>query len=475
MKKTMRVWVSLFLIFLLAGCSTFKGATEPYSLAPSAPNKEWTPPPKSVKPVEFSVEDFAALESHKEYSLAELIHVALMNNPQTRVTWDEARSASAEYGQTLGSWFPTLDFNASWQRLKSPFFFGVNNVDDFLYSQEQANLEMNYTILDFGQTRATTQAALMTLYEADWTHNRQLQTTIRTIMNDYYNFLYEQDLLSSKCADLENASLSLDASKERLRTGIGDVADLMQAQTSYLSSKLAVTAQKQSLHNAYTELSKDMGLPPQINLTTQSFPKEVPNVQVDTLENYIEIAKHRRPDFLAKLAEIQSKQENLYYAQRQHLPTVTGDLSAGRTHFDNAGSDYQFTVQVSFNLPIFHGFEITNGVNVAKSNLAKSEAELKKLEVSIMQEISDYSHDVNFASEAMEDAKAFLNSAKTEFDVQLEKYRVGTGTILDVIAAQAAVADASAQYIKSKRDWYSSLANLAYATGCLSTEGDDKI
>ncbi len=463
---------------LLVSCSTFRGAMEPYSMAPKSSSEPWKEPKKTLKKTTFSVEDFAHLEQHEEYSLAELIDIALLNNPQTRVSWDEARAASAKYGESLSGYFPFMDLSGSWQRSKGPNIsdltaFQVETQWDTVYN---TNAGLSYTILDFGQIRATSTAALMSLFSADWMHNRQIQTTISIIMNDFYSYLYQKDLLTARYADLDNTKATLDAAKERLKTGMDDLGDLMQAQTSYLSAKLAVTVQKQNLHNAYTILSKDMGLPPQINLKTQNFPESTPDYHVDTFDKYLDIAKKKRPDYLASMAQIASKEQLLLKAKRDNYPVFSGTLDVGRTWSGNGvEDDYDFQAVIAVTVPFFHGFEIQNSINRAQSNLNKAIDQQTQLEVEIMREISDYTHDINYSKDLMRDSAEFLESAIEEFKINLKKYRVGTANILDVINAQAAVADARAQNIQAKSEWYISMANLAYATGSLTAnEGEKK-
>ena len=58
-----------------------------------------------------------------------------------------------------------------------------------------------------------------------------------------------------------------------------------------------------------------------------------------------------------------------------------------------------------------------------------------------------------------------MNAAAT---VALARYQAGVGTILDLLAAQAALEGARAQMIQARSDWYVSLAQLAHDTGTLS-------
>ncbi|MCB0383981.1 MAG: TolC family protein, partial [Bdellovibrionales bacterium] len=85
----------------------------------------------------------------------------------------------------------------------------------------------------------------------------------------------------------------------------------------------------------------------------------------------------------------------------------------------------------------------------------------------IIQEVSNFRSDVSYAQESIEYAKAYLESAEEDYKVSLKKYKVGTGTIVDLINAQTAVANARSQLAQTQNNWYSSIANLAFATGIL--------
>ena len=184
--------------FVLVGCSTVKSAMSPYSLVPEKPDEAWAGPTRSMKEVEVELPDQELLEKQGTYTLAELINVALHYNPDTQITWSEARASSAQYGESLQKYFPSADFVGLVERSKTANFLntsGVLGVSDgqiVWNNVEQVNLGLTYTIFDFGQTRATSLAALNTLYNAQWQHNREIQTVIKLIMSDYYNYLYQK-------------------------------------------------------------------------------------------------------------------------------------------------------------------------------------------------------------------------------------------------------------------------------------------
>ncbi|HEY5236658.1 MAG TPA: TolC family protein, partial [Rhabdochlamydiaceae bacterium] len=131
---------------LLAGCT--HGVIDPYSYAPKSPSTRYQQP--------LDITDVTCFSPDNALSLAEIIDVALRNNPSTKLTWAKARAASAIYGQSQSPNFPTLSGNFTYERSKMtyPPEFGTPRFVQFL-SDWGPELSLSYTLLDFGQTRAT--------------------------------------------------------------------------------------------------------------------------------------------------------------------------------------------------------------------------------------------------------------------------------------------------------------------------------
>ena len=164
------------------------------------------------------------------------------------------------------------------------------------------------------------------------------------------------------------------------------------------------------------------------------------------------------------------KKQSLKYACAKRYPTVNASFEVGRERANlGIGSYSDYMLSLNMNFPLFHGFFIQNGIKKAESELSGAEASLKQLELETAAEITNYFHDVNFSKEAYQYSKEYLHSAEAEFKVTLEEYKAGLATIVELISAQTAVASAKSKLIDAEKNWYSSIANVSYATGVLTT------
>jgi outer membrane protein TolC len=69
------------------------------------------------------------------------------------------------------------------------------------------------------------------------------------------------------------------------------------------------------------------------------------------------------------------------------------------------------------------------------------------------------------ATQLVRTSSDLLASAEQSERVALGRYREGVGTILDLLAAQSALASARSQDIQARAGWFIALAQLARDTG----------
>jgi len=301
-----------------------------------------------------------------------------------------------------------------------------------------------------------------------------LQTTINDVMEKYYSYLYAKEKVRAGEQDVYNAQTTLDAVLEKFRTGVADVSDKVQATTQLLKEKLKLVQDKQMLADTYSMLLDDMGVPANFEIAFESYPDEIRLFYPPTVDCLLALATKKRPDLLASTANVRSKEANLKLAKSQRYPVVTGDFDIS-TNYTNLGlkSHYMYNAQVNLKMPLFKGFYIENGIKKAAARLQEAKAYHKQKELKVVQEITSTRSDVIYAKEALVYAKDYLDSANEDFKVNLMRYKVGTGTIVELINSQTAVSDASEQLTRTERGWYTSLARLAYYAGTLNSSEQD--
>lgn len=495
--------VLFFSLVLFSSCGIDRAVVSPWQYAPPTSSSSWNQKPiaekgyKDGEKIAKRLLPVALPDQEDPLTLAELIDIALKNNYDTKETWALARSAAAAYAQSQQNFFPNVTSNATFDRARS--LAGASSsgtsvvVDSFgnvissttttsaqstsFLSTWGPQLVLSYLILDFGQTRATSQAALQALYNANLKHNREVQTVIQNTTSDYYNYLYQLKLLESFMQDVADAQTTLNAASASLRAGVQNLSDVLQARSQLLQNQTQLVNQKQAVQTAASTLLTDMGLPAHIQLHLEKMP-DCPRVFeiMASVNELISLALQERSDLLASEADLRSKQKTLLAARRALLPTVNGVFNVGRTYYRGTGipgtinDGYDFEGTLTFTWNLFNGFYSWNTIHKAEADRDYSRAALKQNELVVIEDITNAHSGVAVAREAMRYTLDFLISAEEEYKVALAQYKAGTVDILRVVSAQTSLATARSQRANALQNWFVSLSTLAYAAGVIQRD-----
>jgi outer membrane protein TolC len=321
-------------------------------------------------------------------------------------------------------------------------------------------------------------AAREALYYADLNHNQEIQIIIQMVMDDNYNYLYAEALLQSSIANLENAQMSLDAANQKFALGLAALGDVAQARTQYFQAKINLTTQRQNVENAFAQLAVDIGLPANVPFKVQPLPDKIEaNPMLENMDLLVEKAQLYRQDFLASQANVRSKEALLLNAKRVVYPVISSAFDIGHYWFNNGQEEQgpHWSAEFNVTFPLFQGFFYKNGIKKAQANLEASKALMMQTELSLIQSVTNAYSAVKTAASNLCDSEEYLKSAELEFDIALNGYKAGTMTILDVTSAQSSLADARTKKADSQRNWFVSLASMAFATGSLCPTPNEEV
>lgn len=467
---------SIFLLpLVLCSCFSNRAAISPFSYAPQLQNQAWRPGGKDKEKVEGLEEDAGPL------SLAEIVDIALRNNPDTRLTWAEARVAAAQYGQSQSADLPSLTSTYAWTRFRNVLTaadgYGGGVAEKYYFSQWGPQLQLSYTLLDFGQAKAASETAKELLYNAGYIHNRQIQTVIQKVSSDYYSYIYQQELLKAYEQDLKTAQTSYMAAQVGFDAGIKNLSDLLQAKTKLIQAQIQVVTQHQTLVVSKATLFTDMGIKANQQVALKDMP-EVPSINemLASADDLLTSALKVRADLLAAEARLKSEEANIVAVRQQFFPTVTYNLNFGETSYSKIGSDhYDFVTTFSLNFPIFSGFSTLNALKAAQAKKEKAEADVIQTQLQIVKDITTSHSAVKQTFETLKFSDDLLKVSEEQYGVSLALYQAGTGNILEVMSAQSSLADARAQCAQAHNDWFTALINLSYAAGSLKPPGNTSL
>jgi outer membrane protein TolC len=123
-------------------------------------------------------------------------------------------------------------------------------------------------------------------------------------------------------------------------------------------------------------------------------------------------------------------------------------------------------------LPLFNGFSRQYDVAAARAQADALAALADQTRQNVITQVFVSYYALQTAEQRVATADDLLASAEQSVQVAAGRYREGVGSIIDLLTAQSALANARAQQVQSRWQWYTSLAQLARDAGVLGVHGE---
>jgi outer membrane protein TolC len=123
-------------------------------------------------------------------------------------------------------------------------------------------------------------------------------------------------------------------------------------------------------------------------------------------------------------------------------------------------------------VPLFTGFSRQYDIAAARARADAATAQADVLREQVTTQVFTSYYSLQTAGQRVTTADALLASAQQSEQVAAGRYREGVGSIIDLLTAQTALANARAQQVQSRWQWYTALAELAHDSGVLGTRGE---
>jgi outer membrane protein TolC len=175
-------------------------------------------------------------------------------------------------------------------------------------------------------------------------------------------------------------------------------------------------------------------------------------------------------------AEVAAARAGVTEARAALFPSLGFSATAGRTYAttipDGASS---YSLSLGLTIPIFNGFARQYDLRAAQFEAEAARARAQSLRNDVVFQVFSAYYALQTATRRVATAEDLLASAEQSNQVALGRYKAGVGSVLDLLAAQTALADARAQQVDARLAWSVSLAQLAHDAGVLDPKGSSPL
>jgi len=406
-------------------------------------------------------------------TLVQLTDLALSNNPSTKIAWAEIRGSQAGVELARAGYWPQISVAYALQRNRTKNFTGASNPFQTNYGP---SLSLSYLLWDFGARSGSVDAAKFSLTASELDANQTVQDLILTVEQDYYQVLGLQALQDADTQSVQDANASFDAANQRKNSGLATIGDVYQAEAALAGAQLNLQTAQGQLAVARGQLAVAVGYAADSDVPLATLEKEITAAMpAESVHELLQKAQAARPELLAAKAQEQSAVANLEATQGQGWPSLILDGSAGRTTTEigsqkTTADSYSAGLTLSF--PLFTGFANQASSRKAQSQVDVAEASTQQLIQQVELEVWQAYQNMHTAVSTLDTARVQLKNAQQAEDVANARYKNGLDSILDVLSAQATLANARVQEVQARLNWFAALAAMGHAVGGLDAPKD---
>jgi outer membrane protein TolC len=313
-----------------------------------------------------------------------------------------------------------------------------------------------------GAAKASLQAA-----EASDSYTRE--RVVQDVVVAYYNLLRSAELLEVAIETRDQVAKELEKTETYFRLGSAAKSDVLQQRVQLENARLDVVRADNAVKQDFVDLGYSMNRPLVAAFQVDRTILET-DFAVEPVAALYEEALAQRLDLVSSEHTVEARRKEITSATATAWPSI--DLFANYTRYEN-DSPYKFGSQESdattfgyrVNWNVFDRWQTWANRSKAKANARIAEYELDQARLNVQVEIRQLH---NLAVEARELARVSAETivqSEEELRLAQERFRVGAGTTLDIIVAQANLANARGQEVQAKCDFLIAQAQLHRAVG----------
>lgn len=372
--------------------------------------------------------------------LLSVMEFAICNNPSLKSSYLSTQTASAEYGQALSSYFPTVNASADISHSENKIDGGNSNNS----SDSSAGLSLNWLLLDLGGRSSTKDQFKAYLQSSYYGYDNTLQNLLYSVAEAYYGVLSAEEKYEGLKESEKASKKSFEEAKSRFDLGLVPLSDKLQAQTAYEQARLGSNVARKNIALKSGELAVLLNLPPQTEFKLNRPKKNLKKEKQESIESLIETALKNRPDYLALEQKKEASLLEITRVKSSGLPTLSAVASAGVGDNLKVGDDthYNSSIGLKLSFPIFTGFSQSYKEGQAEFSYQKTLKDLEQSKNNIQNDVWAAVQDYETSFDSYKITQTLLESAKESERVAFASYKVGKVNILTLLDAQSQLANA---------------------------------
>ena len=407
-----------------------------------------------------------AQRAQLQVSLAEAVRRALDVQPAMVQARGEARNAGANKRSAWGAFLPTVSTSASASRSNQDRFDPNSTTrlpPGYAYSGGlNASLQLFDGFQRFANLRATSateDAASAGLI------NQRYQTTFAT-QQAFFTALADGELVRVAEAQLQRAKQELQIAVNKFQAGAATRSDTLTATVDLGNARLALLQAQANLATAQASLGRQIGIDQPVEAVPDSMFPELPDTATLRSSALATAPLVSQADAQARAARAQT-----WSTRSQYWPTLSLSYNNSRTGVSSPnlplfnGYPETFVWRFSVQWTLFNGFGREQNQVAASVSRDVAEAQAADARRLVSAQLTQQLAALTTAYAQITIVGTNVAAATEALRVTQERYRLGAGTLLDLLTAQANMTQAEVNQVSARYNYLIGRAQVEALVG----------
>ena len=379
-------------------------------------------------------------KAQEVWTLQQCLETGMKNNLDFQVKQLDILSAQTTYRSAALEYLPIVNVTGAHSySIGSTIDPATNNRVSSSIQSDNLALNASIAIVDFN-IFTTARRNKIAVLKAKADKEAIAAEYSLSILENYFNVLYTQELLKIQLSQFENAKFNLNRIQKEVEIGSRPKSDLYDMQVSYAQEENSIITTQQLLYNQKLTLIQLMNrpdiLPDSLLVENITLPQNLEKPDTDIFEN----ALKNYPAILAAQLQQDIAQKNIAIQKNYYLPVISAYynyssfyyLPLNQTNGQNVNpfwsqlnANKNHYIGLQLNIPVFNGLRTHRDVQLAKVAYQKSsvmaEQEKIKLRQLIEQETAKQKQNTAFATQL----ESTMGYTQKSFETTQSKFSSG--------------------------------------------------
>lgn len=326
------------------------------------------------------------------------------------------------------------------------------------------NITLNQPLFTYNTNKVEVRQVELDNENAMLSYAMVLLNVEKQVAQYFYTIFTAQMSLDIKKDEMDNSRTNYDIIKQKTDAGLVALEELYQAELNLATAESAYENQKVSMENSKDQFKQYLGMDLKKDLSVVD-QIDVEQVEVD-LDNAISNGIKSRMEIRQREIDIENSQFDLLAVKASNEFKGSLGLSIGITGQDKDLSNiYENptmspSVGLSFNVPIFDWGERKARIKAQEAVMQSNTIDLEQEIISIELNIRDTYRSLNNLINQIKITAQSEKNAERTYQINLEKYRNGDLTGMDLSLFQTQLSEAKMNSVQAKIDYQLELLNL---------------